>query len=68
MSNSNNESKIILALQALQNTPKLSLRHTAKVYNVPFTTLRNRKRGKQPRCDIMANSRKLSDLEEQTIV
>jgi hypothetical protein len=68
MSNSTQEANIILALQALQKDPELSLRRAVQIYQVPFSTLRNRKQGRQSRRDIIANSRKLSDLEEQTIV
>ena len=38
------------------------------MYNVPETTLRRRRAGRPARRDIPANSRSLTDLEEQTIV
>jgi hypothetical protein len=59
---------MLLALQALQKNPKLSVRRAATIYNVPRTTLGDRKNGLQSRGDIIANLRKLSDLEEQKIV
>jgi hypothetical protein len=68
MSQSNNEARILLALQAYQADPKLSLRRAAKIYNVYFQTLHYRSQGRQARSDCIPNSRKLSDLEEQVIV
>src|SRR6478752_7371003 len=67
MSQSSNEARILLALQALQNNPKLSLRQAATNYKVPFETLRRRHHGIQSRCDSIPKSRRLSDLEEQII-
>ena len=62
------ESRIIIALKAIKNDPKLSLRRVAAIYNVPLVTLSDRRAGKPARRDTTANSRKLTDLEEQTIV
>jgi hypothetical protein len=68
MSQPSNEARIVLALQALQNDPKLSLRHAAKVYKVSLTSLYRRRNGIQSRRDTIPKSRRLSDLEEQIIV
>jgi hypothetical protein len=68
MSQSSNEARILLALQALQNNPRRKLRPTAKAYQVSYSTLRDRKNGIQSQHDIIPKSRKLSDLEEQIIV
>jgi hypothetical protein len=68
MSSASKEARVILALQALQNDPKLSLRAVAKLYNVPVSTLGHRRTGRAVRRDLPANSRKLTDLEEKTIV
>jgi len=62
------ETKLILALEALENDEILSLRAAAKIYNVHHTTLFRRRAGKPARRDIPANLRNLTDLEEQTIV
>jgi len=62
------EARVLLALDAVQNDEKLSLRAAARLYNVPYNTLRDRHAGKPARRDIPANSRNLTDLEEQTIV
>ncbi|KAF6527705.1 hypothetical protein HZS61_008007 [Fusarium oxysporum f. sp. conglutinans] len=64
----NNEANILLALQALQNDPKLSLRRAASIYTVSWKTLGRRQKGIQSQRDATPKSRKLSDLEEQTIV
>ena len=63
-----NETRVILALEALQNNENLSIRAAAKIYNVPATTIRRRRNGNAVRCDTAPNSRKLIDLEEKTIV
>ena len=63
-----NEARVILALEALKNDPTLSLRAIAKVYSVSPATLMRRRNGRPARRDIPANSRKLTDLEEKTIV
>jgi hypothetical protein len=68
MTQPSNEARILLALQALQNNPKLSIRRAASMYKVRYGTLRNRKNGMQSRCDSIPNSRSLSDLEEKIIV
>ncbi|KAM5526428.1 transposase [Fusarium oxysporum f. sp. phaseoli] len=68
MSQPSNEARILLALQALQNNPKLRLRRAATIYKVRYSTLRDRRNGIQSRSDWVPKSRKLSDLEEQIIV
>src|SRR4051812_25355683 len=62
------EAKLNLALQALEKDPKPRLSAAAKIYSVPYTTLYHRRDGRPSRRDIPANSRKLTDLEERTIV
>jgi hypothetical protein len=64
----NDEGQIILALQALEKDPTLSLRATTEIYAVHYTKLSRRRRGQQLRRDIPANSRKLTDLEESIII
>jgi hypothetical protein len=68
MSPPSKEARLILALKALENNENLSLQEAAKIYNVSRTTLTQRRAGKPTRRDIPANSRSLTDLEEQTIV
>jgi hypothetical protein len=67
MPNSINEANINLALQGLQKYPGLSMRRAVETYNINRFTLRNRQLGKQSRRDTMANSRKLSNLEEEKL-
>jgi len=62
------EARVLLALDAVQNDEKLSLRAIVRLYNVLYNTLRNRYTSKPIRYDILANSYNLMDLEEQTIV
>ena len=62
------EAYIILALEALENDRDLKVATAAKIYNVARTTLRRRRAGRRARRDVPANSRCLTDLEEQTIV
>jgi hypothetical protein len=62
------ESDVILAVNALRKNPHLKLTRVARIYNVPRTILRSRYSGKLSRRDISANSRKLTNLEEDVIV
>jgi hypothetical protein len=62
------EARVVIALKALENDKKLSLRAAAKIYTVPYTTLYDRRSGRPARRDIPANSRKLTDLEERAII
>src|SRR4051812_1855043 len=68
MESTSQESKLILALQALKNDSNLTLRRAAKVYNVSLATLSRRRAGRQSRCDSQPKSRKLTDSEELAIV
>src|SRR6478735_8016307 len=68
MSQSSNEARILLALQALQNNPKLTVRRAATIYQVNHCTLGRRQQGIQSRRGSIPKSRKLSDQEEQIIV
>ena len=61
------ESRLLLAIQAIRKDPHLSIRAAAKIYNISRTTLSERLGGRFSRRDIPANSRKLTDLEENTI-
>ena len=62
------ESRLNLALQALQKDSKLSLRAASKVYSISYTTLHSRRHGRCARTDISANSRKLTNLEEEVLL
>ena len=58
----------MMALDAVKRDATLSIQAAAKIYNIPATTLRRRRDGHITRRDISVNSKKLTDLEEQTIV
>jgi len=62
------EARLILAIQALEKDANLNGRGAAKIYKIGPKTLRRRRAGQPARRDIPANSRKLTDLEENTIV
>lgn len=62
------EGQLILALQAIERCPELSNREAARIYSVCHTTLMRRSNGQSARGDKIANSRKLTNLEESTIV
>ena len=62
------EAQIVLACQALKQDPELSVRKAADLYSVNRTTLSRRQRGKASRRDHGRKSRKLTELEESTIV
>jgi hypothetical protein len=68
MSQKNDESQIVLALRAMQNDPKLSARAAGKIYSVDHQKFSRRRHGMQPRRDIPASSRKLTDLEESVLI
>ena len=63
-----NEGRMLLAIQATQQTEPLSLRGAAQAYDVPFSTLRDRLRGSQPRARRRNNQRPLTELEEEELI
>lgn len=62
------ENQLNLALRSLSKDPSLSLRRAAEIYSVSRSTLSTRRHGTCARRDTIAKSRKLTDLEESTIV
>jgi hypothetical protein len=62
------ESDMILAINTLRTRPHLKINRVARIFYVPRMTLTNRLNGKSSRQDISANSRKLTNLEEEVIV
>jgi len=63
-----NEADIQLALQALQQDAKLSVRRAAAIYKVSKNTLTRRRAGNHSRRDCTANSMKLLKTEEAVII
>jgi predicted HTH domain antitoxin len=45
------EARIIMAIEAIRSTKKMSLRRTAKLYDIPTSTLRDRINGAPPRSE-----------------
>jgi len=68
MQHESRERQMNLAIRAIRQDPKISIRAAAWDYNVDWSTLAQRKRGRRSRRDISANSRKLNELEENSIV
>src|SRR5437667_12051427 len=68
MKSPSDEAGVILALEAMKNDGKLSLRAAVKIYNVPLATLSYRRAGRRARRDTSPNLRKLTKLEEEAIV
>jgi DDE superfamily endonuclease len=68
MESTSTESRIILAIQALKQDPKLSVRRATEIYKVPRSTLRDRRVGRVVRREMSTNSKALTDLEEEAIV
>ncbi|KAH7168179.1 hypothetical protein DER46DRAFT_657804 [Fusarium sp. MPI-SDFR-AT-0072] len=68
MSHPDKEAKILLTLQALKRSLKLSLHNAARLCEVHYWALRRRRNAIPAASSTTPKSRKLSDLEEQTIV
>lgn len=68
MEKSSKESRLILALQALKNDSKLSVRKAGKIYTVSPSTLTRRQKGIRSRSEITVKTRKLSNVEEDTLI
>jgi len=62
------ESRLTLAIEAFKNNLKLTFRCVVTIYNVPLMILSARRDSRLVRRDIPANLRKLTDLEEKTII
>lgn len=68
MAKKGNEGQLILALRAMEQNSKLSIREPARIYSVDRTTLARRRRGQPSRRSTIANWRKLTNLEESAII
>ena len=62
------EARIILAIEAIRTSKKLSQRSVAKIYKVPLSTLSDRIAGRTYRPETKANGLKLTELEEEVIL
>ena len=63
-----NEADIQLAISAVNATQILPVRRAASAFNIPESTLRDRRAGRPARRDCRPNSKKLSLLEEEVII
>ena len=63
-----NEADILLAISAINQKQIRSVNRAAVTFNVPKTTLRDRRAGKLIRRDCEPKSKKLTKLEEEVIV
>ena len=68
MSNPSQESRIILAINALKATKKLSVREAAKTYDVLESSLRYRIKGRTSCTEYRLKKLNLTELEEEVIV
>ena len=65
---SNQEGRILLAIQAIKERQIESTRAAAVLYDIPESTLCNRINGMTSRCDSTPNSCKLTSQEELAII
>jgi hypothetical protein len=65
---SNQEGKILLAIQAHKARQVSSLRKASALYSVPPTSLWNRSQGRTTRENAQLQNRKLSPTEEATLI
>ena len=59
---------MILVVNTIRIRLHLKINRVTRIFQVPRKTLANRLQGKPSRQDISANSRKLSNLEEEVII
>ena len=62
------EARIILAIEAVRSSSKMSIRRAATLYEVPRSSLAHRLAGRTPRNETEANCHKLTGIEEEVIV
>ena len=62
------EARIILAIEAIRTSKKLSQRSVAKIYKVLLSTLSDRIASQTYRPETRPNRQKLSDLKEGVII
>ncbi|KAF1925122.1 uncharacterized protein M421DRAFT_39650, partial [Didymella exigua CBS 183.55] len=60
--------QIQLALKALKQDPKLSLRHAAAIYKISQSTLSDQYAGQPSRVSFIANLQNLDDDKERVVI
>jgi len=63
-----NEGDIYLAISNIKLKQVLSEKRAAEIYNVPRTTIQDRRAGRRPRRDCEPNCKSLTKLEEEVII
>ena len=67
MQSSSNENRIIMALQAINQNLKLSIKRASQIYKILHTTLINRRNSIQSKYNISSKSKNLTDLKKKII-
>jgi hypothetical protein len=62
------EGKIEAAISAYNKQQIPSIKETARLFGVPYTTVQSRLKGRCARVNLRANSHKLTENEEETLV
>ena len=62
------EKRIDLAIQTIQTSQILNIKTAAQLYNVPYTTLHHRLKGRMTRHNVQINNRKLTTTEEKALL
>ena len=62
------ESRIVLAIEAIRTTPRLTVRHAAEQFDIPRSTLSDRIAGKASKADKVSGKPTLTLAEEEAIV
>lgn len=68
MSDNLSENRVLLAINAIRSTPRLSIRRAAEIYNVPPTTIYRRMNGQTAKADSYNARSNLTKIEEEVIV
>ena len=62
------EARIILAIEAIRSTKKMSMRRAALIYNVPLTSLSDRIHGRTPKPETRPPLQLFTEIEEEVLV
>lgn len=68
MSVQNKEARILLAIEAIRSSKKISIRCVSQISDVPAQSLRNKMNGRAARGDTRANSHNLDVVEEEVLL
>jgi hypothetical protein len=68
MSDSFLENRVLLAINAIRLTPRLSIRRAVGIYSVPKSTIADRMNGKIAKSDSYNACSNLTKIEEEVIV